>query len=194
MYYLFSDENMHFRKKLAVLCKGILLSSLVVLLSFVPFLEGCHTLRCFLSGFLTVNNINLEQAGLLPSVILNRIGLPHTLIQVTTVVTSWIIAIKYASKNKILESVYVPLVIPVIFGSLWFQPWYLLWSIFLFLPRIRESHLLGLCALLVFTSYYFLPLYVSSLMLTIYLIGFCAKKWLPRYSLTQTPKENTTVS
>jgi len=184
LVYLIREERLVVSKKITLMFWGGLLSLLLTAFLYGLFIQGCSSLKCFTHGIIESNNLGNNITGLFPSVVLHNFGISNTALKLLFFFVSILVSVIFATKNRVLESIYYPLVIPVLFSAVWFEPWYFLWSYFLIAPKIKIKYLAGLASLLILTTCTFSPFLVSLALFLGYLsfyFVFCTMAIIKHY-------------
>ncbi len=144
LYKIWTDKELSLKNRAVKSLVGLFLGTLVSFLLYLPFFEGSKNITALLVGLRNQYNFDIISRGVFTSFILYRMGLYGVYLRVFSLLSAVIISIYLAYRRKVLESVYITLMIPVFFGNLWFQPWYLLWSYFLLAKKELSYGLLFL--------------------------------------------------
>jgi NADH:ubiquinone oxidoreductase subunit K len=144
LYKIWSDKNLTLKDKTVKTFAGLFLGAIFSFLLYLPFFEGSKNIAALLVGLRNQYNFDIVSRGVFTSFILYKIGLYGVYLRVFSLLSAVIISIYLVYKKKLVESVYITLMIPVFFGNLWFQPWYLLWSYFLLAKKELSYGLLFL--------------------------------------------------
>jgi glycosyltransferase involved in cell wall biosynthesis len=155
LYKIWTDRRLTLYKKTWNSAVGLLLGGALSFILYLPFLKGIKNVTSLFSGLRAQYTFDaFPDMSVFTSFMLYKLGLYGSYLRTISLVSATILSIYLAYKKKILESVYVPLLIPVFFGNLWFQPWYLLWCYFLLIKKEFSVYLLFLTIFLELNSIY----------------------------------------
>lgn len=170
LVYLWKDSVLTTRKKITVSLIGLVMSAILVIAMYTPFVLDCAQPDCVLTGLRMQFTYYSLRMMLLPTFILYGLGLEKDYLKLLSYAASVVLAIYFAYKQKLRTAVIAPLMLPVFFANTWFLPWYVFWVLFI---SIDVNLFVGgvLLLALLLATYGISPLDLSLYVTAIYLFG-----------------------